>query len=104
VHVHHVNEADKVIAFHRWESGGPGDDVVVVANFANRAYPAYELGFPRGGEWRVRFNSDAAVYGDDFGAQDSFDTFAGGPPLHGMPASAAVGIGPYSVVILSQDG
>ena len=32
----HVNEADKVIAFHRWDRGGPGDDVVVVANFANR--------------------------------------------------------------------
>ena len=34
--IFHVNDADKVIAFHRWDRGGPGDDVVVVANFANR--------------------------------------------------------------------
>jgi len=34
INVHHVNNAEEVIAFHRWEHGGPGDDVVVVANFA----------------------------------------------------------------------
>ena len=32
--VHRIDEADNVIAFHRWHQGGPGDDVVVVANFA----------------------------------------------------------------------
>ena len=58
LNVHHVNNADKVIGFHRWENGGPGDDVVVVANFANRSYDSYALGFPRAGQWRVRFNSD----------------------------------------------
>src|SRR5581483_6494180 len=26
LNVHHINNADKVIAFHRWENGGPGDD------------------------------------------------------------------------------
>ena len=41
INVHHVNNTDKVIAFHRWENGGPGDDVVVVANFANRSYDSY---------------------------------------------------------------
>ncbi|HEX8905184.1 MAG TPA: alpha-amylase family glycosyl hydrolase, partial [Longimicrobiaceae bacterium] len=58
VHVHHVNDADKVIAFHRWDAGGPRDDVVVVLNFADRSYDGYALGFPRAGEWKVRFNSD----------------------------------------------
>ena len=49
VHVHHVNHADKVIAFHRWDQGGPGDDVVVVLNFANTGYAHYEIGLPRAG-------------------------------------------------------
>ena len=43
VHVHHVNDADKLIAFHRWSRGGPRDDVVVVANMSQRSYPAYTL-------------------------------------------------------------
>src|SRR5262249_21442160 len=29
LNVHHINDTDKVIAFHRWDQGGPGDDVVV---------------------------------------------------------------------------
>jgi 1,4-alpha-glucan branching enzyme len=37
VNVHHVNDRNKVIAFHRWDRGGPRDDVVVVMNFANRS-------------------------------------------------------------------
>jgi Alpha amylase, C-terminal all-beta domain len=48
----HVNDVDKVLAFHRWDRGGTGDDVVVVANFANRSYPSYRVGLPaaaRGG-------------------------------------------------------
>ena len=49
LNVHHVNNADKLIAFHRWQNGGPGDDVVVVANFANHSYSSYSLGFPRDG-------------------------------------------------------
>ena len=49
VNVFHVNDRDKVIAFHRFDQGRPGDDVVVVLNFANRAYDSYRIGFPRGG-------------------------------------------------------
>jgi len=103
VNVHHVNNADKVIAFHRWESGGPGDDVMVVANFANRGYDSYALGFPRAGYWRVRFNSDWQGYSSDFGNQLGYDTLAGDGSRDGMPFEANVGLGPYSVLILSQD-
>ena len=48
VNVHHVNNSDKVLACHRWENGGAGDDVVVVLNFANRSYNSYRIGFPPG--------------------------------------------------------
>jgi 1,4-alpha-glucan branching enzyme len=103
LNVHHVNNADKVIAYHRWEIGGPGDDVVVVANFANRSYGSYTLGFPRVGQWRVRFNSDWQGYSADFGNQLGYDTVAGDVPADGMPFQANVGLGSYSVLILSQD-
>jgi 1,4-alpha-glucan branching enzyme len=101
--VHHVNNADKILGFHRWAGGGPGDDVIVIANFRNRAYSSYTLGFPRSGQWRVRFNSDWNGYGADFGNQPGYDTLATAGPQDGMACRADVGIGPYSVLILSQD-
>jgi 1,4-alpha-glucan branching enzyme len=103
VNVFHVNDRDKTIAFHRWHDGGPGDDVVVVANFANRACEGYTVGFPRPGMWRVRFNSDWNGYSTDFSNYLSVDTSAEGGPADGLPASAELDVGPYSVIILSQD-
>jgi 1,4-alpha-glucan branching enzyme len=103
IHVHHLNNQDKVIGFHRWEQGGPRDDVIVIANFANRAYDSYELGFPREGVWKVRLNSDWRGYDPQFGNHGSFDAVAKAAMRDDMPSSASVGIGPYSVVILSQD-
>jgi 1,4-alpha-glucan branching enzyme len=103
VNVHHVNNSDKVIAFHRWQDGGPGDDVVIVVNFANRGFGSYEIGFPRAGFWRVRFNSDWQGYSPDYGNLLGYDTVAGGEPRDGMPFRGNVGIGPYSALVLSQD-
>jgi 1,4-alpha-glucan branching enzyme len=102
-HVFHVNNADKVVAFHRWDQGGAGDDVIVVLNFANRSYGSYSLGFPRGGRWRVRFNSDWTGYSPDFGNWFSYDTDANGGPVDGMPFSGNIGLGPYTAIVLSQD-
>jgi 1,4-alpha-glucan branching enzyme len=104
VHVHHVNNNDKVLGFHRWDRGGPRDSVVVVVNLANRAYRSYNLGFPRGGLWKVRFNSDWSGYDREFGNHHSYDTEASSGPRDDMPCNANVGIGPYSVILLSQDG
>jgi len=103
VNVFHVNDADKVIAFHRWDGGGPRDDVVTVLNFGNRGYASYTLGLPRGGLWKVRFNSDWAGYSPDFGSAPGYDTTAAGPGRDGLPCQGNVGIGPYTALILSQD-
>ncbi len=103
INVHHVNNADKLIAFHRWENGGPGDDVIVVANFANRSHNSYTIGMPRAGSWRVRFNSDSQEYSTDFTNYLGYDTTAGDGARDGMPFQADVGVGSYSVLILSQD-
>jgi 1,4-alpha-glucan branching enzyme len=59
---------------------------------------------PRAGQWRVRFNSDWQGYSADFGSHLGYDTVAGGEPRDNMPFQANIGIGPYSVLILSQDG
>ena len=67
VRVHHINEADKVIAYHRWENGGPKDDVIIVANFSQHEHDGgYRIGFPRAGEWTIRLNSDWKGYSPEF--------------------------------------
>ncbi len=103
VRCHHVNDANKVLAYLRWGFAEPRDETLVLANFANRTYDEYRIGVPRDGLWRVRFNSDWQGYSPDFGNTPSFDAPASAIPRDGMPFSAAVALGPYWVVILSQD-
>jgi 1,4-alpha-glucan branching enzyme len=102
-HVFHLNQRDKVVAFHRYCDHGPGDDVVIVMNFANRAWDHYQIGFPCGGTWRLRFNSDWSGYSELFQDSPSQDVAAESIPYDGLSASASVKIGPYSVLIYSQD-
>ncbi len=101
--MYHVNDWDKVLAFHRWEDGGAGDDVVVLANFTAGGHEGYRIGLPRPGMWRVRFNSDSAAYDAEFGDHPGFDVEAEEQPQDGMGWSAPVPIGPYTALILSQD-
>jgi alpha amylase-like protein len=103
LNVFHLDDSNKTLAYHRrWETGGAGDDVVVVTNFSNVPLPTLSIDFPRGGQWHVRFNSGAAVYDPSFKNGDSFDTLANPGGKDGLKFNANVGIGPYSVVILSQ--
>ena len=100
--VFHTNPGGKVVAFHRWQDGGPGDDVIVVLNFGNRGYSNYTIGFPRPGRWYVRFNSDWSGYSPDFANHPSYDTTADRGRQDDMPCRGDVGFGPYTAVILSQ--
>ncbi len=102
VNVFHVNPADKLIAFHRWENGGSSDDVIVVVNFANRSYDSYAIGFPRFGGWTVRFNSDWEGYSPLFHNRPGYDTTACHGGCDGMPFHGVIGIGAYACLILSQ--
>jgi 1,4-alpha-glucan branching enzyme len=81
--------------------GGPGDDVVIVANFSSRAYDSYNVGLPRAGTWYLRFNSDWSAYDPSF-FNKGYDTTSDPVPNHGLPFSANVALGPYSAIILSQ--
>jgi 1,4-alpha-glucan branching enzyme len=102
VNVYHVNNTDKVVAFHRWHNGGPGDDVVVVANFSYRGFTSYNIGMPRAGRWRVRFNSDWIGYDPGFTNWNSYDALAVSGARDGLAYNANIGVGPYSLIILSQ--
>jgi 1,4-alpha-glucan branching enzyme len=101
--VYHLNEGRKVLAFHRWDQGGPGDDVVVVVNFLHEQQDGYRIGFPAPGTWRLRLNSDWQGYSDDFSNHPSTDVFAEAGNWDGLPWQAKVAIGPYSVLIYSQE-
>jgi 1,4-alpha-glucan branching enzyme len=74
----------------------------VVANFSNVPLPSLNIGLPRAGQWHVRLNSSAKVYDPSFENGDSFDTTANPGGKDGLNFNANVGVGPYSVVILSQ--
>ncbi|MEZ6047394.1 MAG: alpha-amylase family glycosyl hydrolase [Planctomycetaceae bacterium] len=102
IHIHHVNEIEKVIAFHRWYEGGPGDDVVVIMNFANKNWDNYEIGLPYDSDWKCLLNSDWAGYSDEFTDKLVMDLKPEESAQDGFPAKAQVAIGPYSVLIFGR--
>jgi 1,4-alpha-glucan branching enzyme len=102
LNVFHLDNGNKTLAYHRWENGGAGDDVVIVANFSNVPLRNLNIGLPRQGLWHVRFNSGANVYDPGFLNGDSFDATANPGAKDGLNFNANVSLGPYSVVILSQ--
>ena len=101
--VHHVNDVDKVLAYHRWDQGGPRDDTIVLLNCANRSYTNYTLGLPREGTWQVRLNSDWSGYDPTFANTSTCQLTTDAEPRDGMPVSGTLAIGAYTAVILSQD-
>ena len=99
VRAFYQSDSDRVIAYHRWREGS-GDDVIVVASFAETTWTGYRLGFPAGGIWKERFNSD--VYDHWVNPQvagNGGGVFAEGRALHGFPASAPIVIPANSVVV-----
>jgi len=100
--VYHVHDDRKVLAYHRWDKGGPADDAVVVANFLHEPQEDYIIGFPSAGTWTLRFNSDWQGYSDDFAGHPSTHVVTEPGEYDGFPCHGALSIGPYSVLIFSQ--
>jgi 1,4-alpha-glucan branching enzyme len=96
VNLVHLNENDKVIGYHRWQNGGPKDDVVIIINFGNREFKDYSLNFPRNGTWHVRFNSTLKSYSPDFKDADI-------PDVQVANGAGTIVLPPSSAIILSQD-
>ncbi len=102
VEVTHCNDAHNVLAFKRWDVGGPGDTVVVVANLSSQTVSEYRIGFPAPGLWRVLLNSDWSGYGREFPGTEAGDADAGPDGYDNQPASAFVSVGAYSVLVFAQ--
>jgi 1,4-alpha-glucan branching enzyme len=102
INVFHVNNNDKVLAYHRYQQGGAGDDVIIVANFSGRSFANYDIGLPRQGIWYVRFNSDWNGYSGDFGNTYTADVWTADGGKDGLGYHGSLALGPYSAVILSQ--
>jgi len=103
IHIYHVDNEAKIIAFHRWDKQGPTDSVVVVVNMRNQNCDGYAIGFPQSGLWKTRFNSDSYNYGPNFANHPTPDVEVHEEEIDGLPCSGKISIGPYTVVIFSQD-
>jgi len=102
VSVFHVNDTAKVIAYRRWDAGGPGDDTIVVANFSAKPFAIYNLGLPHAGAWKVRFSSNDAKYSADFPATPTADVATTATARDGFQQMGALQLGAYQVLVLSQ--
>jgi len=103
INIFHVNNEVKLIAFHRYDKQDPKDSVIVVVNMTNQNRDGYVIGFPRAGLWKTRFNSDSNNYDSNFANHNSPDVETLAESIDGMPCSGKINIGPYTVVIFSQD-
>ncbi len=101
VNVYHVNDQNKIIAFHRSKEGGPGDDVIVVIKMSENRINDYQIGFPCSGLWKLVFNSDAVCYGECQDGTQATDIHSLDEPYNGFSASALIEIGAYSCQIYS---
>jgi len=92
----HRDDTNHVIAYHRWDNGGVGDDVIIVANFSDKAFEDYSLWLPRAGTWTMRFNSSWRGYSADFKEKDWPTATTDERQF------APISLAPYSVYIISQ--
>jgi 1,4-alpha-glucan branching enzyme len=90
----HLNNSAKVLAYHRW-GAGTDDQVMVIMNWSATSFGSYNLNFPENGTWYVNLNSDSTTYGSDF-------SNVGGSVIQVAGNQGTVGIGPYSVLVLSR--
>lgn len=92
----HRDDTNHVIAYHRWDKGGAGDDVIVIANFTDATLLDYKLRLPRPGVWTTRFNSSWKGYSADFNEQLWASTTTDDT------GTATIALAPYGIYIISQ--
>ena len=101
VKVYQLDNTNKFIAYERYDSQAAGVSIVV-ANFTGSTETGVTLGLPAKGTWVTRFNSDSSIYSATFSGSGSTSVKATGGAYAGMPYSGSLTIGPYSLMILSQ--
>jgi len=103
IHITHLNNDQKVLVYHRWMDGGPGDSVMVALNFRDEPVKGYKIGFPAAGTWKLRFDSHFGGYDPEYVGQVSSDIEAQEEAYDSQPYAAEIALAPYSAVIFSQD-
>jgi 1,4-alpha-glucan branching enzyme len=101
LNIYQVDDTNKLIAYERFDSQSPGTSVMV-ANFTGNTETNMTVGFPSAGVWTTRFNSDSTAYSSTFSGAGSVGVRAKPGAYSGMPYSGSLTIGPYSLMILSQ--
>jgi 1,4-alpha-glucan branching enzyme len=105
INVFHIDEYNRVLAFHRWIPSAGRDVIVVVCLREQNFYDhSYELGFPSPGCWYEAFNSDFYdYYPNPWVSGNEGAILADGPPLHGFAQSSGVTIPANSILIFARD-
>ena len=93
----HVDDTNRVLAYHRWHEGGVGDDVIVVLNFGDTSFPVYDVFLPIGGEWQVAFQSARHEY------HDHFEEFLNETVLTNDQNAITLGLAGHSSIILTRN-
>ena len=92
------DRANSVYAFVRSNPFGDGV-ALAVFNMTPVVRHGYRVGVPRGGAWRERLNSDAAIYGgSNVGNGGTLRSEA--IPMHGHPQSIALTLPPLGGLVL----
>lgn len=95
--VFHHDTVNRVLGYHRWDTGGPRDDVLVIANFSNTDFSEYIVTLPVRGKWYIRFNSSWKGYSSEFHQTHASSLTTN---EHGQIKLTLPG---YCAVVLSQD-
>jgi 1,4-alpha-glucan branching enzyme len=96
------DSANSVFAFYR-SGRAETPPLIAVCNFTPVPRHDYQIGAPRGGNWREVFNSDAAVYGGS-NAGNGGSVSARSVPSHNQPYSLVLTLPPLGTIFLLADG
>jgi 1,4-alpha-glucan branching enzyme len=81
-----VGEANNIVAWQRFDNDG--NLLVIVANFSNNNFPAFQLGLPQPGTWYELLNSQHTKY--DGNGLINTQVEASGAPRHGFNQSTTI--------------
>ena len=98
----HVDDQNRVLAFHRWVEGEV-QDVLVIVHLSTFNRFDYRIGVPSGGAWREIFNSDVyESWVNPDVAGNGGGVLADGPAMHGFESSAAFLLPANSILIFAR--
>ncbi|ODA30353.1 alpha-amylase family glycosyl hydrolase [Planctopirus hydrillae] len=97
----HEDHAAKTLAFHRWHTSAPQDDIVVILNFY-REPRKVEFNFPHAATWQLELNSDASIYSPEFANTACIDHLNLQDETANPAHHASLEVGPYSALIFSR--